>query len=125
MRSGRLLAVAVLAVSACATRESIVADAPLAVNGQEIAPYAFHEECARMVPGDRLDYRFESQAPVDFEIYYQDGITRIAPVSRGAVMESSGIFQPRIATRYCTRWEAGVHGAILDLRIRLIKGTAP
>ena len=37
-----------------------------------IAPYAMHEECTRLGAGDRLDYRYDSSAPVDFDIHYHE-----------------------------------------------------
>ena len=37
-------------------------DAPRVADGFAIAPYEFHEECARLATGDRLDYRFEAQS---------------------------------------------------------------
>jgi hypothetical protein len=59
---------------------------------------------------------------VNFQIYYKDGITFIAPVSREDVMEFSGVFRPPYERRYCLRWEAGQQGAIIDYRIRLLPG---
>jgi len=113
--------VAVLALAACAATDTIAPDTPRVATGQEIAPYEFHEECARLAPGDRLDYRFEAKAPVKFEIYYKDGITFISTVSRDDVTEYSGVFQVKTPQRYCLRWEAGLLGAIVDFRIRLLR----
>ena len=61
-----------------------------------IAPYEFHEECAQLAPGDRLDYRFEAKTPVAFQIYYKEGITYVATVSRDDVTEYSGVFQAKL-----------------------------
>ena len=72
-----------------------------------------------------LDFRFEAQKPVAFHIYYQDGITFVAPVSREDVTEFSGIFRPTIERRYCLQWESRQEGAIVDYRIRLLRGGPP
>jgi hypothetical protein len=110
-----------LAAAGCAT-ESLLTDEPKAVTAFAIAPYEIHEECARLAAGDRIDYRFAAQAPVKFHIYYPEGITFLAPVSREDVLESAGIFQVTLDKRYCLQWEAGQQGALLDYRIRLLRG---
>jgi hypothetical protein len=118
------MAALALGVAACAA-DTIVPDVPRVVIGFPIAPFEIHEECVQLVPGDRLDFRFEAQKPVAFLIYYKDGITFIAPVSRENVTEFSGIFSPVIERRYCLQWETGQQGAIVDYRIRLLRGGAP
>ena len=110
-----------LGVAACAA-DTIVPDVPRVVIGFPIAPFELHEECVQLVPADRLDFRFEAKRPVTFQIYYKDGTTFIAPVSRGEVTEFSGIFRPPFERRYCLQWEAGREGAIVDYRIRLLRG---
>ena len=118
------MAALALGVAACAA-DTIVPGAPRAVTGFPIAPFEIHEECVQLVPGDRLDYHFEATKPVTFQIYYKDGITFIAPVSREAVTEFGGVFNPTYERRYCLQWEAGQEGAIVDYRIRLLRGGAP
>jgi hypothetical protein len=107
-------------LAACETPLTIGSGEPRAATGHAIAPYEFHEECAQLGPGERLDYRFEAKAPVTFQIYYKEGITYVAPVNREDVTEASGMFAARAARRYCLRWEAGQRGALVDFRIRLL-----
>ncbi len=114
---------ALLALGACAM-EPLVGDTPVAMTGQAIAPYEFLEQCADLAVDDRLDYRFQSKAPVHFEIYYKDGISYVATVTRDDVTEDSGIFRAPIARRYCARWEAGREGALVDFRLRVVRGKA-
>jgi hypothetical protein len=115
------MAVLALGVGACAV-DTITRDAPKTASELPIAPFEVFEECVQLVPGDRLDYRFEAKRPVTFHIYYMDGLTFVAPVSRDDVMEYSGVFNPPYQRRYCLRWEAGREGAIIDYRIRLLPG---
>ena len=122
MRQPARWPMAVLALGACAV-DTITTDVPIAVSGLPIAPFEIHEECVQLVPGDRLDFRFEAQRPVNFQIYYKDGITFIAPVSREDTMEFSGVFRPPYERRYCLQWEAGQQGAIIEYRIRLLPGS--
>ena len=115
-----LLAAVPLAVTACAG-DVLVDETPRAMTDQAIAPYEFLEQCAQLGANDRLDYRFEAKAPVHFEIYYQDGITYVATLTRDDVMQDSGIFRASSPRRYCARWEAGREGAMLDFRLRVLR----
>jgi len=119
-----MTAVLALGTGACAV-ETITPNTPKAVDQLAIAPYEVHEECTQLVPGDRLDYRFEAQRPVAFQIYYKDGLMFIAPVSREDVTESSGIFNAPNERRYCLRWESGREGAIIDYRVRVLRSASP
>jgi len=113
-------AFAAAVVAGCAT-ESLDAASPRTVTGFPVAPYEIHEECAQLVAGDRIDFRFEAQAPVSFHIYYKDGITFVSPVSRSDIREYSGVFRATSDRRYCLQWEAGRQGALLDYRLRLLR----
>jgi len=108
-------------VAACASPDTIVADEPRAATAFAIAPYEFHEECAMLAAGDRLDYLFEAQAPVSFQIYYKEGIAFISTINRDDVRDGGGIFNAPAARRYCVRWDAGQQGALVDYRIRLTR----
>ncbi len=120
----RLLAAAIaIAVSGCAA-DTFMPDTPRSVTAFAVAPYQVFEECAHLAPGDRLDYFFESHAPVSFYLYYRDGTAFMAPVTRDAITEASGVFQVSSAERYCLQWEAGPQGALLDYRIRVLRGDA-
>lgn len=121
----RAVAAVALLAAGCAT-ETIPPDVPKSVREFAIAPYEIHEECADMAAGDRLDYRFEAQAPVAFHLYYREGLAFVSPVSRESVQEFAGVFAAKAGRRYCLQWEAGQRGALIDYRLRLLReGTAP
>lgn len=86
----------------------------------EIAPYAIHETCLELAAGERIDWRFESDGPVQFNIHYHDGPSVVMPVSRDASTGDSGIFVALTAQDYCAMWEAGAGGAVVDYRVRPI-----
>ena len=71
------------ALAACAT-PAPDPYAPLDADAHEMSPYKIHEACVKLAPGDRLDWRCEAQAPVDFNIHYRAGPTVVLPVSRAA-----------------------------------------
>ena len=89
----------------------------------EIAPYAMLEQCARLTPGDRLDYRYDSSEPVDFDIHYHEDNAVLAPTVREQSTTDSGTFEARIAQDYCLLWQAGPSGAILNYRVLLRRAT--
>jgi hypothetical protein len=105
-------------LSACAGA-SLTPDAPKAVTAHVLAPRALHEECARLAPGDRVDYTFESTEPVAFNIHYHQGNAVVMPISRDATRADAGVFTSSLAQDYCLTWEAGSAGARIDYRIRL------
>jgi hypothetical protein len=82
-----------------------------------LAPYASHEECLTLAPGDRLDYRFRSTAPIAFNLHYHDGNAVVMPLQRDGVTADSGFYQPVLAHDFCLMWEAGAAPATVDYRV--------
>jgi hypothetical protein len=115
-RRGAIAALCMPALWACAGHP-IVAGEPKVVSKLEIAPYAAHEECANLAPGDRLDYRFESTEPLAFNIHYHDANLIVMPITRENVVSDAGLFTPTIAQGYCLMWETGAAGASIDYRV--------
>jgi hypothetical protein len=115
----RLLASALLPMLATCAMTPQDPEAPRVVTGVRIAPYERHEDCMALEDGDRLDFRFESQFPVAFNLQYRDGAVIVIPLSRERVEEFAGVFAAKATRPYCLAWEAGQQGAILDYRFRL------
>ena len=88
----------------------------------DLAPYTTREDCVDLIQGDRLDYRFESNAPVKFNIYYRDSNMIVEPITREDVAEDSGVFAPRISARYCLLWEASPTGALIAYHANVRRG---
>ena len=110
--------VGVLPLCGC-TSAPVTADAPKNVRGHAIQPFELHEECAKLEPGDRLEYAFESTEPVDFNIHFHEGKAVVIPIAREKSRGDAGSFAPPFAQDYCLMWEAGAAGALLDYRVRL------
>ena len=92
-------------------------DGPRERTGQNIAPYASHEECLTLGPGDRLDYRFTSTSPVTFNIHYHEDNAVVSPIVREGVSADSGIFQPVVRQSFCLTWEAGAVPVLVSYRV--------
>ena len=116
---GRALGVCTLVFAGCAEKP-IVPGQPKTAN-LDLAPYTTREDCADLAQGDRLEYRFESNAPVKFVISYRDSNMIVAPITRENVVEDSGVFAPRIAARYCLVWEASATGALIGYHANVRK----
>jgi phosphodiesterase/alkaline phosphatase D-like protein len=111
-----------LALAACAATPAIEPGKPLEVQAHPLPPYQVHEECASLHPGDRLFYRFESKAPLAFNIHYREGKAVVMPVTRERATADEGTFVPRAAHDYCLMWEAGAEGTTIDYSMRLTRG---
>ena len=72
-----------------------------------------------LAPGDRVEYAFESDEPVDFNIRYHEGKAVVMPVVRDELAGDAGVYVARLAQDYCLTWEAGAVGAMIDYRIRV------
>ena len=121
MRRGAFV-LACVALAACADTPLAPGEAK-AVAKQDLAPYAIHEDCADLSPGDRLDYRFESTQPVKFNIHYHDGNMVVMPITRDDVTSDAGVFAPQIKQGYCLMWEAGAAGATIAYRMQVRRPT--
>jgi hypothetical protein len=91
--------------------------APKAVFGFELAPYATLEECVALEPGERIAYRFDARLPVAFNVHFHDDNAVIMPLTRDATTSESGDFAADRKQLYCLMWEAGAEGSVLDYRV--------
>ena len=122
LRSISVAALLLPLLTGCATAAAPAPNVPVGVKGQAIAPYALHEECVKLVPGDRLEYHFTAGAPLHFNIHYHEGKAVVLPVSRDGVRTDSGVFQPKAAQDYCLMWEAGATATTIDYHFVLRRG---
>jgi hypothetical protein len=118
MRWRGLSCIAALASCACIA-PGITADTPKTVRAHPLPSYQIHEECVTLQPGDRVEYTFESDEPVAFNLHYREGSAVVMPVVRDGSREDAGVYVARIAHAYCLTWEAGPAGATIDYRIRV------
>jgi hypothetical protein len=103
-------------LGACASAP-IAPNAPHIVTAQRIAPWEIHEDCADVLTGDRIDFRFDSTEKVEFDLYYRQGVAVIIPLSRADVKADSGVFDAQIPGHYCLAWKAGAAGAIVSYHV--------
>lgn len=116
-----VLLVLVLPIAACAVQPTIVPGKLHEVRAHRLLPYKVHEECVKLLPGDRLEYAFDANAPLHFNIHYHEGKAVVMPLSRDQVKSDRGEFKVLVAQEYCLMWEAGPQGTPIDYRVRLIR----
>ena len=119
MRRG--IVAALVACAGCASAPPPDPDAERVGDGIEIAPFRAHEACLRLEDGDKLDWRFESRAPVDFNLHYHEGPSVVMPLSLNASYGASGVYTVIATHDYCAMFEAGAAGAIVTYRMKPIR----
>ena len=103
-----------IALAACATPAP---DAARTADALWIAPYALHEVCFKLAEDDKVDWRFESRQPVDFNFHYHEGSAVVLPLVKTASFGDAGVFPVRVPQDYCAMWEAGPLGALISYRV--------
>ncbi|HVF63288.1 MAG TPA: hypothetical protein VNE58_04770 [Casimicrobiaceae bacterium] len=121
MRRTLVASIATAVVSCAPAPSGIVPGKMHEVKVKNIAPFEAHEECVKLVAGDRLEYSFEAQFPLAFNIHYHEGNAVILPLTRENVKADSGEFKVLLPQDYCLMWEAGPSPTPLDYRVRLIR----
>lgn len=112
---------AVLLLGACASAP-FPPNVPHAVSSRPVAAWETFEDCTDIHVGDRIDFRFEATAKIDFDLYYRQGIAVLIPLSRRQTTADSGVFNASIPGRYCLAWKAGAAGALVTYHV-LVRST--
>jgi hypothetical protein len=64
-----------------------------------------HEKCMVLESGQRLEYRFESAAKVNFNLHYNKGDAMYYPVKLDRTTGESGSYEARSREKHCLAWE--------------------
>jgi len=79
---------------------------------EALKPSGIHEDCFEMLPGEMLDYSFESTKTVKFNIHCHEGSDIIYNVIKNDITSDKGNFSPRIKQYYCLMWTNPHHEAL-------------
>ena len=63
------------------------------------------EKCMMLNTGQRVEYRFESTAKVNFNLNYNKGDTLYYPVKLDRTTGESGMYEARAREKHCFVWE--------------------
>jgi len=69
-----------------------------------LAPFELRELCFEMTAQEELQYDFQSDQPLEFDIHYHDGLAIRYPVRVAAIAAHSGRFVPEQDQSYCLMW---------------------
>ena len=69
-----------------------------------LAPLEFQESCIEMTALDEIQYEFQSDRPVEFDIHYHEGLTISVPVRLSQVTEHADRFVADGDRSYCLTW---------------------
>jgi len=83
-----------------------------------LVPLQYREYCLDLTAQDSLEYAFEADGPVDFDIHYHDGLTVVFPVELTGTTGHTGQFSPNESQSYCLMWSnRGLSRASMEYRI--------
>ena len=82
-----------------------------------LAPKGMHEECAHLAKGEKRNYYWRADGPVDFNVHYHRGDEAVYPVKRDAMRGDGGTFVARTEEDYCWMWTARERPAKVEGRI--------
>lgn len=63
------------------------------------------EKCMVLDSGQKLEYRFEATAKVNFNLHYNKGEMVYYPIKLDRTTGESGLYESRARERYCLNWE--------------------
>jgi hypothetical protein len=92
-----LIALIVLATAAAANAET-----PKPVT---LKPNKIVEKCMALVPPQKIEYRFEASAKLNFNLHYHKGDQVYYPVKLDRTNGESGLYEVKAKEEYCLMWE--------------------
>jgi len=69
-----------------------------------LAPFEFQEVCFEMAALDEIQYDFEADRPVEFDIHYHEGFTIHFIVELSGITVNVDKFVAEVGRSYCLRW---------------------
>lgn len=105
--AARLALSAVLAAAGAAPAARAAAATPAAQPFEfRIGAGKAEELCFALPKGRGVDYRFEADAPVDFNVHYHAGARVVTPVDARAVERLDGRYLSGLTRDVCLMWSA-------------------
>jgi hypothetical protein len=96
------IALSLLALGACASVDTDGLRRPLQLR---IEAGRTAEDCIPLDANDRVSWRFESTAQVDFNVHYHRGRELVTPVDHRRTQSGSGILVAPERESYCLMWK--------------------
>ncbi len=71
-----------------------------------------HESCVELKIGESVEYSFESDALLSYNVHYHDGEEVIFPVSEHEINNESNVFTAEADQVYCLMWTNSSDGQV-------------
>lgn len=69
-----------------------------------VAPGKFAEWCGKLSRGEKVRWRFEAAAPMDFNVHYHEGKDVRFPAKQDGAAKAEGTLEVSIDQDYCWMW---------------------
>jgi hypothetical protein len=70
-----------------------------------IKPASMFEKCVTLAPPQKLEYHYDAERPVKFNVHYHKGDDIYYPVKDDKSKSGEGLFTPEVRQDYCLMWE--------------------
>lgn len=70
-----------------------------------LKPGKIFEKCMTLTPPQKIEYRFESAAKINFNLRYYKGEQAYYPVKLDRTNGESGLYEAKAKEVYCLMWE--------------------
>lgn len=86
----------------------------------QVQPAKFAEWCGKLRTGEKVKWRFEAAAPVNFNIHYHEGKDVRFPAKQDAVAAAEGTLEVAVDQDYCWMW-SNKSGAAMTVKVTASK----
>jgi hypothetical protein len=102
-------AIGLLALAAAGPASAEIIDIAWSPEGRfqrstAVAPGKFAEVCGPLRKGQSVEWSFESDAAMDFNIHYHQGKKVVYPAKQAGVAKSGGTLEVALDQDYCWMW---------------------
>lgn len=81
----------------------------------------YYEKCVDVSDTQQLQYSFNSQAPLSFNLHYHKEGEALYPVKEDSIDELENIFQPKKRGYYCLMWRnSGEKAVQMDYHFKIL-----
>jgi hypothetical protein len=91
---------------------------PDAARTATIKPASDFEKCMPLTPGQKLEYHFSTDKPVNFNVHYHKGDMVYYPVKENKTSSFEGLYSPTVREQYCMMWENKSYSSDVQLEYR-------
>ena len=95
-------------------------DSGAAAQEFRVEPGKFAEWCGKLRKGEKITWRFEAGAPLDFNIHYHEGKDVRFPAKQDGTAKAEGTLEVAVDQDYCWMW-SGKGAAAAAVKATLLR----